>query len=621
MAGEPIVAACPSAFDVRAILARSAALYGSEAAIAALTPFTIMGANGAFAATTVVEKDRLATTIFLAQDAPVASGVDETGPWNYLSGVRTPLRDDEAAAPRFDDWIARRHFLSAFDPARDHASCTVLGDGLGGADAFAAHAGDRARVNVTYEDAAIGTPTLVFDLTTTELTGASLTRPDGTRERRRYLGWAHFPRTPAALSFPTYVNDTGGLGTISSHVTVQDVSPGAHCFASSPRDRGAECVHMPQTRGLASITGNSAVVPFRKVVNQIILDAKLGTRDVRALLDSGASTNVIDQKTDAAFVPWMTTNFSGATQSSAGSMGELAHVTIGSSVLLETTPTTRLPMPVLDELGGSRPDLVLGLPIFLQTPVRIDYARSEIVLGEAARAHAEGATALPIHLYGVEVVVDAVIGTAHAPFIVDTGSSLGFVLEDRWAHAHGLPGDRHASTFSARWEAGDHTSSASVFRLERGEVGPVDVIDSIAGIVALAIPGVAGSIGNGIFSRCDAITIDLPARRLWIEGTCKRPVRERKGGFRFQRTLSRAWEVFDVTPNGPADHSGLRIHDRLVSIDGVPFDKDTLDVDRVDAILSQPSGTHVSLVVARAVIGGPSAASEAKQIDLRLLRP
>jgi hypothetical protein len=263
-----------------------------------------------------------------------------------------------------------------------------------------------------------------------------------------------------------------------------------------------------------------------------------------------------------------------------------------------------MPMPRLVDHGKWRPELIVGLPLFATRPVRIDFVKSELVIGDAARDHAR-ATSVPFRLQSAGIpVVEATIGERRVPLLLDTGAGNGFTLNDEWAHEHGMPGTRMKLVTHAM-EASAASPGVEVFRLEHAALGPIAVERSLVGVAPISVPGVVGIAGMMVLSRCPAIVIDVPDRKLWLEGPCDRPIPERRGWFRYGRAdtaqgpSADTWVVTDVSPGGPADRAGMRVGDGLVQIGGIAMKGDDLDVEEVDAVLAQPEGTTVHVLAHR----------------------
>jgi S1-C subfamily serine protease len=88
---------------------------------------------------------------------------------------------------------------------------------------------------------------------------------------------------------------------------------------------------------------------------------------------------------------------------------------------------------------------------------------------------------------------------------------------------------------------------------------------------------------------------------MWLEGTCDRPVPERRAGWRFDKkpdaTLAdRPWVIGAIWPGGAAERAGLMVGDRVLEVGGKPA---TNDVAPLWALELQPVGTKVPVVVAR----------------------
>ena len=583
-AGRPAAApSCPAAVDLRELLERHSQAFGTLEEVAAALPRRIRGSveqgGSRSAIAAVLDRDRFRTETSIA-GIPIASGIDARGAWSSsVNGVVHRLEGEEAIAVRFASWLENRGYLRSLDDARDDVRC----DAKGG----------TAHVTVSTKHGALGDPELVFDLESARLEAATVTRADGSRMTTEIVSWTPAARRPR---FPAEWVERPEGGS-SARVVVDAHEEGVSCddaCTTAPDD--VFSVVWPK-RG-------SVTIPMVFQLGQVSVRAEVEGRSVWALLDSGAGVTAVDTTTPlgAAFHPLTHVSGRGSTQKITAGLGELRQVTFGA-LTMPRLPVVSVPIPALDAFGARRPELILGYSLFAAHPVRIDYARKEIVVAESAeRLHGPRSPSLPIRYWGGRIVVELEVEGARGFAEIDTGNSGGVGLNARWATAHGLPGVTPKLEMSYRGGAGTEETKTTLWRAKRTSLGPIRVERRLVHVDdPHAGPNLVGIVGNEVFARCAAIVVDAPGRRLWFEPPCDRPVAEDLSGWRLDHRPDPAWPdrpwiVSGVLPGGTADRAGVLVGDRLLSVDGKPA---TLDRTTFGAVLAQAPGTVVKLEVER----------------------
>ncbi len=273
-------------------------------------------------------------------------------------------------------------------------------------------------------------------------------------------------------------------------------------------------------------------VPLRWFHDQVIVEARVGGRAVRAILDSAASVAVIDEAAPLA----ATMRVTGGRERAAGStapidvrLGEIDGITLGG-VALDGVAAARVPMPQLAALAPERPELLLGLPLFLAAAVRIDLDRKEVILAPSGTPlSAAGASAIPIALDHARIVVPIDLEGMAARMQLDTGSDAGLLLYAPWARAHGLPGQRPTTERRGHFGAGSRETVEIELHLSQAALGPIVARDVPAKIVDPPVAGdLAGLLGNGLIGACRAFTLDASAGRLYLDPPCRVRVRRER---------------------------------------------------------------------------------------------
>ena len=596
---------CPKVVDPKDVLRRHATAYGTPEAVAAALPIVLSGSvaiegkSGKVEA--VVTKDHYRTQAFVA-GMYGASGVDEKGAWNVDggAGVVDRLSALEGLDPIFDAWIFRRAYVSAFDTARGDTAKCIDDNGT-----------TAARVEITFKRPELGEPTLTFDLANGALVALTHRQADGKPLLTTIEAWGDPDK---GVRWPKKQTDH----PIARSASTSELSSLVHDLACVRIDltgvaipeKGNACVAPPPNRFTLTWPGegiNGVVrVPMTYHGSEVFVRAKVGGREVWALLDSGASITALDATAPiaSAFTPAVEMTGSGATQKVRFGVGELATIEIGN-LKASHVPAASVPIPALDAFGEKRPELILGYSFFASAAILVDYAHGQVAFNRGSDglfAKNVENRAMSLRLLKSKLVADGELDGAVAPFEIDTGNAGGLDLYKKWASAHDMPGTRPNMSMKGRFGVGAGETTSVFFRYAKGSLGPIRFDDRVAHISDPPDPGdIAGLAGNDVLSRCDAIVFDLEKRKLFLEGKCDRQTPERKMGWRVEKrpdpaSPDRPWVVGGMWPGSPADKAGVKVGDRLVEVGGKPAGN---AIEAVWAVEAGPEGTKVSIVVLR----------------------
>jgi hypothetical protein len=299
------------------------------------------------------------------------------------------------------------------------------------------------------------------------------------------------------------------------------------------------------------------------------------------------------------------------------SLGEMSEAVELGELVVKHFPAAAVPMPSFDEFGRRRPEILFGHPIFLGTPVRIDYARQEVLLSQdVSSLHSKNAIAIPLKVLGQIVVAEGKIDGVSGWFVLDSGDSESLDLFQDWAAEHGFPGSRQAYSFRQQSELGDRQADEKRMRPATFEFGPIRLNEPLVAIDSVRSPStrIAGQVGNGVFAHCAAVVFDVPNRSLWIEPPCDRNLPEDLSGWVLQRQDSPTnpdspWVVRFVHPGGSAELAGVKVGDRILRIGGKAA---ILERSNFESVTTQAPGTKVPVVILRG--------NDKKAATLRLVR-
>jgi hypothetical protein len=221
-------------------------------------------------------------------------------------------------------------------------------------------------------------------------------------------------------------------------------------------------------------------------------------------------------------------------------------------------------------------DGIIGLPVFSQAVVRVDYGRRLLTFTKPSAFSYRGA-GLPVEFElerFLPIVRGEVDGTP-ARLGLDTGDRSAFTLKGPFVEEHRLR-ERYAPKFEAvtGWGIGGPIRSQVVrlpaLKFAGFEFGGTLTRLSLQKSGAFAANDTAGNVGGAVLKRF-AVTFDYPRRRLYFEkeGGRDRPDPYDRAGLWLSGSADgRAFEVYDVVARGPADEAGLKVGDRVVAVDG-----------------------------------------------------
>lgn len=226
---------------------------------------------------------------------------------------------------------------------------------------------------------------------------------------------------------------------------------------------------------------------------------------------------------------------------------------------------------------GSRVfDGVIGLPVFSQTVVRVDYEKRLLTFTKPSRFTYQGKAApVPFELERYLPIVRGEVDGIAARFGLDTGDRSAFTLKGPFVEQYKLR-ERYAPKVEAVTGFGiGGPIRAQVTRVPALNFAGVEIREPVTRLSlqrsgAFAAADTAGNVGGAILKQF-AVTFDYSRRRLYFEKNSSYGARDsydRAGLWLGRGADGRSFEVFDVVARGPADEAGLKVGDRVVAIDG-----------------------------------------------------
>lgn len=296
-------------------------------------------------------------------------------------------------------------------------------------------------------------------------------------------------------------------------------------------------------------------------------------------------------------------------------------IRIGAAMIRDQIAEVLAMSPSSNDRGPRPPRSgVLGPELFERFAVQIDRAGKTVTLTplESFRGHPKG-FALPIRFTGSAPITAGKFDGIAGAFELDTGNASPAIIEGFWAREHGL-----AERLSFGIEANSHGTGGSLKTIHsRGDlaIGPVGLPHTVvmyAGNVergALATHTQAGVIGEFSLYQFD-MTYDYGHEVVWIDPDPKVPLRPYdRSGLRLNKESPESFTVTRVIPGSPGESAGIKVGDKILSIDSRPTSQMSVSDAQVD--LSGEIGSAIELMLERQGDGEP----QKKRIQLKELLP
>jgi hypothetical protein len=186
---------------------------------------------------------------------------------------------------------------------------------------------------------------------------------------------------------------------------------------------------------------DSVIVPFKMVAGHIYIEAGVNGRRLMFILDSGASTNMLNAPA-----------FEGIDLPVAAEMAAKG-IAGYENVTLVQTDSLEIGGMVLDQIVGTMPlDFisgqwigdppfggVLGYDLLSRFPVLVDYQARELVFYDPSRfSHSGGGREVPFELTMQVPTIEAELNGITGRFLVDLGNSLGLIVHRAFSLRHNL---------------------------------------------------------------------------------------------------------------------------------------------------------------------------------------
>jgi hypothetical protein len=326
---------------------------------------------------------------------------------------------------------------------------------------------------------------------------------------------------------------------------------------------------------------------------QIYLPVKVNGHAVSALLDSGATSSVLDRRfaAEIGLSPAGNVAIAGADSMSAAGFVRGVSIELGQLRLTGVTAASLDLAPAGTTIGHAMP-FVLGQEAMHELVLDIDFAHRRLAFRDPASFSApSGASAIPLGPDGIPASIE---GRPPATFLFDLGAAAPIEIFPAYAQSRGLlAGRKLAQSLSVaiNGEAAD----------KEGVLNEVD----LAAVPFAAVPAVfsdrrqpqtdnavAGRIGMGLLSRF-RLMVDYPQHRLFLipqTDAVTRPFQKDRLGLALASDGTEL-VVKLVSPGSPAQVAGFVVGDKLTSVDG--HGADVWSLARQREVFGEAPGTIV----------------------------
>jgi len=345
-----------------------------------------------------------------------------------------------------------------------------------------------------------------------------------------------------------------------------------------------------------------------------------GSDSVWIVIDTGASSTVMDEGLARSLKMKL-----GAKHEARGSGGtQVSHTVENVTVQLPGLSIRKARMAAIDltsiNAQAGRPmQVIVGYDLFASCVVRFDYAGGVMDVWDKDHAPRDSSgTTVPMTLnHNLPYIEGTVVVPGRAPlrgrFVIDTGSSAALILDPEAAQRESLftafPRTLMAISRGVGGEVRNRVGRATSFEIGNlAFASPIVMLpDSIGG--RISEPGSLGNIGAQVLGRC-RVSFDYANRKVRFEKGAgfDKPFEADMSGAALSRSGAE-YVVRAVQPDSPASESGLRVGDKVASVDGQP----TAAMDSITVrLLLQREGETVTLGVRRG--------SDSMELRLKLRR-
>ena len=351
---------------------------------------------------------------------------------------------------------------------------------------------------------------------------------------------------------------------------------------------------------------NKSIIPFRLIDNHVYADVLVNGRGPFPFIFDTGGNNILTPETARAL--GLTSEGAIETHGSAGPASDSGFVRVSElrmgNAMIKRQIVYVMQLPPVQVEGISSAG-VIGFETFRRFVIRIDYGAGTITfIRPDSFDPSDAGSTVELKFYGHVPEVEGAFEGAPCKLDIDTGSRAELSLTKPFVDANALryshPEGVHALD---GWGVNGPVRSCVIrgAELTIGHLIVKDVVTSMATERhgALADAAYDGNIGSKLLKRF-IVTFDYTRQRMYLKHPSE-PIGDTGSYDRAGLWINAAhdaFEVVDITPNGPAAAAGLNVGDRIFAVDGVP----TSDVKLADLRLrlrNDPPGGLVTFMIAR----------------------
>lgn len=329
---------------------------------------------------------------------------------------------------------------------------------------------------------------------------------------------------------------------------------------------------------------------------RIFIPATVNGRRIAVMLDSGASSNVVDRRFADSLGLTAQGNMTAQGAGGAATASVVNGVDLSLGVLtFRNSTAVAIDLAGIERRLGHPLPMILGGEAFTDCVVDIDFLHRRIAFRDPGLFRAPaGAASVPLALVGETRVLDAQVEGRPASLAFDIGNAGALGLFPRFWNVPGFLAGRRTSTTQTGGLGGTSVVTLTTIRALR--VGGADFGGVPATLEdtrsAMARSGrLDGNLGLPVYSRFRLI-VDEPHDRVLFAPPVDTatPLEVGHAGLSLQSGPSGS-EVLYVAPGSPGAAAGLKAHDMIVTVDGVAIGRARHDGRPDDWVYGRPGTT------------------------------
>ena len=344
-------------------------------------------------------------------------------------------------------------------------------------------------------------------------------------------------------------------------------------------------------------------VAVRLTNNTVLVPVRINHRDLTFILDTGSELSALDSSmaqqlglTDIATIPVLK-NY----RERGSEMIEVPSLGIGSRVFAHKDLGTSDFRHVSAAIGV-RVDGVLGNDILQSMPFQLNYSKREMTIGPFARGEGLG-KAIQLRRDGDQFYVPLQIVSVPVELLLDTGTNSTNLSSETWQSVFRVWQPNVVIDGVVR--AGSPTPPAFLVCLPSISLEDLTLTNQVMRVQravnsgAFSDAGFGGILGSD-FLRQFEVTLDLARGRLFLKKDSRfrrDPYLYTTVGIQFAKDARNQYIVMAVWKNSPAEEAGLKVGDRIESVNGQP--SKTLSLAQLRNQMHGPEGMAVQLVMER----------------------